>query len=68
VNNKVTWGVIGSAGIARRRTIPEGIIALATVDTFFCIPDESSKNILELYGTGEASSPRERVPKPARAR
>ncbi len=25
--------------------------ALATVDTFFCIPDESSKNILELYGS-----------------
>jgi predicted dehydrogenase len=25
--------------------------ALATVDAFFCIPDEGSKNILELYGT-----------------
>lgn len=25
--------------------------ALATVDTFFCIPDDSSKNILELYGS-----------------
>jgi predicted dehydrogenase len=25
--------------------------ATATVDTFFCIPDESSKNRLELYGT-----------------
>ena len=25
--------------------------ALATVDTFFCIPDESSKNCLELYGS-----------------
>lgn len=25
--------------------------ALATVDTFFCIPDESSKNRLELYGS-----------------
>jgi predicted dehydrogenase len=25
--------------------------ALATVDSFFCIPDESSKNILELYGS-----------------
>jgi predicted dehydrogenase len=24
---------------------------LATVDTFFCIPDNSSKNILELYGS-----------------
>ncbi len=25
--------------------------ALATVDTFFCIPDDSSKNDLELYGS-----------------
>jgi len=25
--------------------------ALATVDTFFCIPDSSSKNVLELYGS-----------------
>ena len=25
--------------------------ALATVDTYFCIPDNSSKNILELYGS-----------------
>jgi len=24
--NKVRWGVLGAAGIARRRTIPEGII------------------------------------------
>ena len=26
--------------------------ALATVDAFFCIPDESSKNVLEIYGSG----------------
>ena len=25
--------------------------AMATVDTFFCIPDVSSKNVLELYGS-----------------
>lgn len=25
--------------------------AMATVDTFFCIPDSSSKNILEIYGS-----------------
>ncbi len=25
--------------------------AMATVDTYFCIPDNSSKNILELYGS-----------------
>lgn len=26
--------------------------ALGTVDTFFCIPDNSSKNVMELYGSG----------------
>ncbi len=26
--------------------------AMGTVDTYFCIPDNSSKNILELYGSG----------------
>jgi len=26
-------------------------VALATVDTFFCIPDAGSKNVLELYGS-----------------
>jgi predicted dehydrogenase len=25
--------------------------AMATVDTYFCIPDNSSKNVLELYGS-----------------
>jgi predicted dehydrogenase len=25
--------------------------AIGTVDTFFCIPDDSSKNVLELYGS-----------------
>lgn len=25
---------------------------IATVDTFFCIPDDASKNVLELYGSG----------------
>ena len=25
--------------------------AIATIDTFFCIPDNSSKNMLELYGS-----------------
>jgi predicted dehydrogenase len=27
MKNKIRWGVIGSGGIARRRTIPEGIVA-----------------------------------------
>lgn len=28
--------------------------AIGTVDTFFCIPDNSSKNVLELYGSNGA--------------
>ena len=27
MTNRITWGVVGSGGIARRRTIPEGIVA-----------------------------------------
>ena len=26
MDKKIKWGVIGSGGIARRRTIPEGIV------------------------------------------
>ena len=30
--NRIKWGVIGSGGIARRRTIPEGIVAAANAE------------------------------------
>ena len=26
MNKRIKWGVLGSGGIARRRTIPEGIV------------------------------------------
>ena len=29
MKDKVAWGVVGSCGIARRRTIPEGIVPAA---------------------------------------
>lgn len=32
MNSKVRWGVIGSGGIARRRTIPEGIVPAANAE------------------------------------
>jgi predicted dehydrogenase len=32
MNRKVRWGVIGSGGIARRRTIPEGLIPAANAE------------------------------------
>ena len=35
--------------------------ALATVDSFFCIPDNSSKNILELYGSKGSIIARETI-------
>ena len=31
-NNKIKWGVIGSGGIARRRTIPEGIVSASNAE------------------------------------
>ncbi len=44
--------------VQRYKTEDSGVVmarfkngALATVDTFFCIPDKSSKNRLELYGS-----------------
>jgi len=32
MSNKIKWGVLGSGGIARRRTIPEGIIAASNAE------------------------------------
>ena len=41
MNKKINWGVIGSGGIAKRRTIPEGII-----------PAEHA-NLVSVYGTNQ---------------
>jgi hypothetical protein len=32
MNEKVKWGIIGSCGIARRRTIPERIIQASNAE------------------------------------
>ena len=42
--NKVRWGVIGSGGIARRRTIPEGIVPAANAE------------LVSVYGTNAATN------------
>jgi len=45
--NKVGWGVVGSCGIARRRTIPEGI-APATNAKLLGLYDRNSEGNAEL--------------------
>ncbi len=32
MNNKIRWGVLGSGGIAQRRTIPEGIMSACNAE------------------------------------
>ena len=32
MSTRIQWGVIGSGGIARRRTIPEGIVPAANAE------------------------------------
>jgi predicted dehydrogenase len=44
MKNKVRWGVIGSGGIARRRTIPEGIV-----------PADNAE-LVAVYGTNRATN------------
>src|SRR5258705_2532338 len=40
LNRKIRWGVIGSGGIARRRTIPEGILPALTAELVsVCTPN-----------------------------
>lgn len=41
-NNKIKWGVIGSGGIARRRTIPEGIVRSAYAE-LVCVYDPNEE-------------------------
>lgn len=56
--NKVKWGVVGSGGIARRRTIPEGI-ALATNAELTAVHDidpRANEQVARQYGAQAASS------------
>jgi predicted dehydrogenase len=51
MSGKVRWGVIGSGGIARRRTIPEGIMAAqnAILDGVFDANEEAGKSAAEQF-------------------
>jgi predicted dehydrogenase len=44
MKNKIKWGVIGSGGIARRRTIPEGIVPAGNAE------------LVAVYGTNRATN------------
>src|SRR5438105_10778667 len=44
MNKRVKWGVVGSGGIARRRTIPEGIVPARNA------------HLVSVYGTNPATN------------
>jgi predicted dehydrogenase len=52
MKTKIKWGVIGSGGIARRRTIPEGIIASenATLVSVYDIDEKANSEVASEFG------------------
>jgi len=52
MKNKIKWGVIGSGGIAKRRTIPEGIMKAgnAALISVYDIDHEVNKNVAAQFG------------------
>lgn len=54
----IKWGVIGSGGIARRRTIPEGIIAAenAQLTTVYDINQEINNEVANEFNTNAVGS------------
>jgi predicted dehydrogenase len=50
---RIRWGVLGSGGIARRRTIPEGIIPAANADltAVFDTNQEANSQVAAQFGT-----------------
>ena len=55
---KIKWGVIGSGGIAKRRTIPEGISKAgnAELSTVFDIDEQVNAEVAEKFGAVQAAS------------
>jgi len=54
----IKWGVIGSGGIAKRRTIPEGISKAgnAELSIVFDIDEQVNAEVAEKFGAGQAAS------------
>jgi predicted dehydrogenase len=55
MTNKVRWGVIGAGGIARRRTIPEGIIPARNAE-LVSVLSSSAKSSAEVAGQFHAQA------------
>jgi predicted dehydrogenase len=55
---KIKWGVIGSGGIAKRRTIPEGITKAsnAELNTVFDIDTQVNSEVAKKFGAEQAAS------------
>jgi predicted dehydrogenase len=58
---KVRWGVIGSGGIARRRTIPEGIVPASNAElaAVFDLDARANAAVAEQFGAHACASRRE---------
>ncbi len=58
MENKIKWGVIGSGGIARRRTIPEGIMKAehALLASVYDINKEVNASVASEFGARAAGS------------
>lgn len=56
--NRIRWGVIGSGGIARRRTIPEGIMAAdnATLAAVYDIDPSTNEEVARQFGVRAVAS------------
>jgi len=61
MEKKVKWGVIGSGGIAKRRTIPEGITKAgnATLISVYDIDHEVNKSVAAQFGAVASSGIKE---------
>lgn len=57
----IRWGVLGAGGIARRRTIPEGIVPAphATLAAVYDSNPETSRAVADEFGAAAASSAEE---------
>ncbi len=58
MENKIKWGVIGSGGIARRRTIPEGIITSehAELISVYDVNSDINTSVAQQYNATAANS------------
>jgi predicted dehydrogenase len=63
VENKIKWGVIGSGGIARRRTIPEGIMHAdhATLTSVYDINTEANTSVAQEFKAKAVNSIQELI-------